>query len=151
MLTSIIAADPFLMSLLSICEQNPPTVPVDATAAEAIRQMLEHHVGAVTVVDSNRVVAGIFTERDVMRRLSLSGRDPNATSIREVMTTPVELATELTSEAEALSIMLERHYRHLPVVDHNGRLIGMLAMRHVLEARIDDLVHQLERARAKVM
>ena len=139
------------MSLLSICEQNPPTVPIEATAAEAIRQMLEHHVGAVTVVDSNRVVAGIFTERDVMRRLSLSGLDPNSTSIREVMTTPVELATELTSEAEALSIMLERHYRHLPVVDNNGRLIGMLAMRHVLEARIDDLVHQLQRAKAKVM
>jgi CBS domain-containing protein len=139
------------MSLLSICEQDPPTVSLEATAAEAISQMLEHHVGAVTVVDSNRVVAGIFTERDVMRRLSLSGLDPNSTPVREVMTTPVELATELTSEAEALSIMLERHYRHLPVVDPNGRLIGMLAMRHVLEARIDDLVHQLERANAKVM
>jgi CBS domain-containing protein len=139
------------MSLLSICEQDPPTVSLEATAAEAISQMLDHHVGAVTVVDSNRVVAGIFTERDVMRRLSLSGLDPNTTPVREVMTTPVELATELTSEAEALSIMLERHYRHLPVVDPNGRLIGMLAMRHVLEARIDDLVHQLERANAKVM
>lgn len=139
------------MSLLSICEQEPPTVSLEATAAQAISQMLEHHVGAVTVVDSNRVVAGIFTERDVMRRLSLSGLDPNTTPVREVMTTPVELATELTSEAEALSIMLERHYRHLPVVDPNGRLIGMLAMRHVLEARIDDLVHQLERANAKVM
>jgi CBS domain-containing protein len=139
------------MSLLSICEQDPPTVSPEATAAEAISQMLEHHVGAVTVVDSNRVVAGIFTERDVMRRLSLSELDPKTTPVREVMTTPVELATELTSEAEALSIMLERHYRHLPVVDPNGRLIGMLAMRHVLEARIDDLVHQLERANAKVM
>jgi CBS domain-containing protein len=139
------------MSLLSICEKDPPTVPLEASAADAIRQMLEYHVGAVTVVDSNHIVAGIFTERDVMRRLSLSGRDPQQTPVREVMTTPVELATELTSEAEALSIMLERHYRHLPVVDPDGRLLGMLAMRHVLEARIDDLVHQLERARAKVM
>lgn len=139
------------MSLLSICEQDPPTVSLDATTADAIREMLENHVGAVTVVDSNRVVAGIFTERDVMRRLSLSGRDPNTTPVREVMTTPVELATELTSEAEALSIMLERHYRHLPVVDHHGKLLGMLAMRHVLESRIDDLIHQLERAKVKVM
>src|SRR5690349_14715233 len=138
------------MSLLSICEQDPPTVSLDATAADAIREMLENHVGAVTVVDSNRIVAGIFTERDVMRRLSLSGRDPNSTPVREVMTTPVELATELTSEAEALSIMLERHYRHLPVVDHHGKLLGMLAMRHVLESRIDDLIHQLERAKVKV-
>jgi CBS domain-containing protein len=140
-----------MSSLLSICEQNPPIVPMEASAAEAIRQMLEHHAGAVTVVDSNHVVAGIFTERDVMRRLSLSGRDPNTTPVNEVMTTPVELATELTSEAEALSIMLERHYRHLPIVDAHGRLLGMLSMRHVLEARIDELVNQLERARAKVM
>jgi CBS domain-containing protein len=139
------------MSLLSICEQQPPTVPLEATAAEAIQQMLDHHAGAVTVVDSNRVVAGIFTERDVMRRVSLSGRDPNSTPVRDVMTTPVELATELTSEAEALSIMLERHYRHLPVVDPHGRLLGMLAMRHVLQARIDELLHQLGRAKAKVM
>lgn len=139
------------MSLLSICEQQPPTVPLEASAADAIRKMLEHHAGAVTVVDSNRVVAGIFTERDVMRRVSLSGRDPNQTPVRDVMTTPVELATELTSEAEALSIMLERHYRHLPVVDPHGRLLGMLAMRHVLQARIDELLHQLGRARAKVM
>jgi CBS domain-containing protein len=139
------------MSLLSICEQNPPTVSLEATAADAISHMLEHHVGAIAIVDSNHVIAGIFTERDVMRRLSLSGRDPNHTPVREVMTTPVELATELTSEAEALSIMLERHYRHLPIVDEHGRLLGMLSMRHVLEARIDELVHQLERARAKVM
>ena len=135
------------MSLLAICEQNPPIVSPDATAADAIRAMLDHHVGAVTVVDSNRIVAGIFTERDVMRKLSLSGKDPNTTPVREVMTTPVELATELTSEGEALSVMLERHYRHLPIVDQEGRLIGMLAMRHVLEARIDELVKQLEKAR----
>jgi len=140
------------MSLLDICEKAPPTVLIDATAADAIRAMLEYHVGAVTVVDSNRVVAGIFTERDVMRRLSLSGRDPHTTMVRDVMTTPVELATVLTSEAEALATMLERHYRHLPIVDSEGRLIGMLAMRHVLEARIDELVRQLERARtARIM
>jgi CBS domain-containing protein len=56
------------------------------------------------------------------------------------------LATEETGEAEALAVMLERHYRHLPVVDPKGRLLGMLALRHVLEARIDDLVQRLEAA-----
>jgi CBS domain-containing protein len=124
---------------------------MDATAADAIRAMLDGHSGAVTVVDSNGVVAGIFTERDVMKRLALSQHDPQQTPVREVMTTPVELATELTSEGEALSIMLERHYRHLPVVDPHGRLLGMLSIRHVLQARLDDLVEQLERARSRVM
>jgi CBS domain-containing protein len=111
--------------------------------------MLKARVGALVVVDSEHVVAGIFTERDVLKRLALSGRDPEATPVREMMTTPVELATEETSEAEALAVMLERHYRHLPVVDHKGRLLGMLALRHVLEARIDDLVQRLEAAHAR--
>jgi CBS domain-containing protein len=109
--------------------------------------MLDEHVGAVVVVDSQRVVAGIFTERDVLKRLALSGKDPAKTPIREMMTTPVELATEHTSEAEALAVMLERHYRHLPVVDNVGRLLGMLSIRHVLEARVDDLLKQLESAK----
>jgi CBS domain-containing protein len=135
------------MSVLRICEQNPPAVSPETSVADTIRRMLEAHVGAVAVVDSDNVVAGIFTERDVMKRLALSGRDPHTAPVRDFMTTPVELATEETTEAEALSAMLEHHYRHLPVVDHCGRLLGMLSIRHVLEARIDELVQQLEVAR----
>jgi CBS domain-containing protein len=134
------------MSILQICERDPVAVPLETSVADAIRCMLKARVGAVVVVDSERVVAGIFTERDVLKRLALSGRNPDATPVREMMTTPVELATEETGEAEALAVMLERHYRHLPVVDHKGRLLGMLALRHVLEARIDDLVQRLEAA-----
>lgn len=132
------------MSLLDICEQHPPVVSPEATVADAVRRMLDEHVGAIAVVDSEHVVAGIFTERDVLKRMSLSGRDPNTTPIREMMTTPVELATEQTTEVEALSVMLERHYRHLPIVDAGGRLLGMLSIRHVLQARIDELLEQLE-------
>jgi CBS domain-containing protein len=136
------------MSVLDICEQNPPAVSPESSVADAIRHMLDQHVGAVAVVDSERVVAGIFTERDVLKRLALSGRDPARTQVREMMTTPVELATEETTEAEALGVMLERHYRHLPVVDNLGRLLGMLSIRHVLEARVDDLLQQLSEAKA---
>ena len=138
------------MSVLDICELNPQAVLPESSVAEAIRQMLDQHVGAVVVVDSERVVAGIFTERDVLKRLALSGRDPTQTSVREMMTTPVELATEQTTEAEALAVMLERHYRHLPVVDSLGRLLGMLSIRHVLEARVDDLLQQLSEARPEI-
>jgi CBS domain-containing protein len=137
------------MSVLQICEQAPASVSVESTVAEAIRQMIDAYAGAVAIIDSERVVAGIFTERDVLARVALSGRDPATTPVRDVMTTPVELATSATTEAEALSVMLERHYRHLPVVDDHGRLLGMLSIRHVLEARIDELVHQLRAAREK--
>lgn len=137
------------MSLLDICEQHPPVVSPEASVAEAIHLMIDERVGAVAVVDTERVVAGIFTERDVLKRFALSGRDPAKTSVREMMTASVELATEETTEAEALSVMLERHYRHLPVVDHGGRLLGMLSIRHVLQARIDALVRQLDVEKAR--
>ncbi len=136
------------MSVIDICEQNPPVVSPETSVADTIRLMLGERVGAVAVVDSERVVAGIFTERDVLKRLALSGHDPGRTKVRELMTTPVELATEETSEAEALSVMLERHYRHLPVVDAAGHLLGMLSIRHLLQARIEELVQQLDAEKA---
>jgi CBS domain-containing protein len=137
------------MSLLQIADQNPTVASFDTTISQAIHNMLENHVGAVCVVDDEGRVAGICTERDIMRRFALSRRDPDATPVRDIMTTPVELATEQMTEAEALSIMLERHYRHLPIVDGDARLLGMLSIRHVLEARIDELVRELDESKAE--
>jgi len=136
------------MTILQMCDSPAPSVSVDATAEEAIRAMLDRHVGAVAVLDDNQRVAGVFTERDVLRRLSLSGRTPSQTPVHEIMTTPVEMATLATTPGEALATMVERHYRHLPVVDENGRLLGMLSIRNVLQERIDTLVQQLDDARS---
>jgi CBS domain-containing protein len=139
------------MKILEMCDPEAASVPVEATAEQAIRTMLDRHVGAVAVIDENQRVAGIFTERDVLRRLSLAERDPRKVSIREVMTTPVELATPATTASEALATMVERHYRHLPIVDDDGRLLGMLSIRNVLEAQIDTLTRQLDQARSVVL
>jgi CBS domain-containing protein len=140
-----------IMNILEMCDAEAASVPVEATAEKAIRTMLDRHVGAVTVIDENHRVAGIFTERDVLRQFSLGERDPRQVSIREVMTTPVEMATRATTAAEALATMVERHYRHLPIVDEDGRLLGMLSIRHVLEAKIDTLTRQLDHARSVVL
>ncbi|MBI1739962.1 MAG: CBS domain-containing protein [Acidobacteriales bacterium] len=136
------------MNILEMCDAEGASVPVEATTEQAIRTMLDRRVGAVAVVDENKRVAGIFTERDVLRRLSLSGKDPSQTAVREVMTTPVEMATLDTTPGQALATMVERHYRHLPIVDDDGRLLGMLSIRNVLQARIDTLTRQLDEARA---
>jgi CBS domain-containing protein len=132
------------MSLLELCDAEAAAVAVEASVADAIRMMLEQHVGAVGVIDSEGRVAGIFTERDVLRKLALSGRDPEHTPVRDLMTTPVELATLATGPGEALATMLERHFRHLPVVDNNGKLLGMLSIRNVLQWRVDDLAQELD-------
>jgi CBS domain-containing protein len=136
------------MNILEMCDSEAASVPVEATAEQAIRTMLDRHVGAVAVVDESHRVAGIFTERDVLRRLSLGERDPRKISVREVMTTPVEMATRATTAAEALGTMVERLYRHLPIVDDDGRLLGMLSLRNVPQAQIDTLMRQLDQARS---
>ena len=132
------------MGVLELCDSEAAAVNVEASVADAIRTMLERHVGAVAVLDSEKKVAGIFTERDVLRKLALSGRDPEKTFVRELMTPSVELATPATGPGEALVTMVERHFRHLPVVDDNGRLLGMLSIRNVLQWRIDDLSQELD-------
>jgi CBS domain-containing protein len=132
------------MSVLELCDREIAAVGLEASVAEAIHKMLDHHVGAVAVVDSDFRVAGIFTERDVLRRLSLSRLDPQTTSVRDLMTTPVEMATCSTGAGEALTIMLDRHFRHLPVADDSGRLLGILSIRNLLEWRVGDLSRELE-------
>lgn len=132
------------MNVLELCDREIAAVPLEASVADAIRTMLELHVGAVSIVDSERRVAGIFTERDVLQKISLSDRDPAAIPVREAMTTPVEMATLNTGAGEALATMIEQHYRHLPIVDDKGKLLGMLSIRHLLQWRVDDLTHELD-------
>ena len=139
------------MNILEMCDWEAATVPLEATVERAIRTMLDRRVGAVAVIDENRRVAGIFTERDVLLRVSLGERDMGKMSVREVMTAPVEMATQATTAGEALATMVERHYRHLPIVDDNGQLLGMLSIRNLLQARIDTLTHQLDQVRSVVL
>lgn len=132
------------MSLLKWCDEGPATVPLLATVQDAVQTMIEKQVGAVAVIDEHGVVAGMFTERDVLAKFALSGRDAKATPVRELMSPMVEMATEETSASEALVVMLERHYRHMPIVDDQGKVLGVCSIRNILEARVDDLLAELD-------
>ena len=131
------------MSLLQLCDEGPATVGIDATVDDAIRTMIDKSVGAVAVVDDQRVVAGMFTERDVLAKFALSGRDPKATPVREMMS---PMGTEAITPSEALAVMIDRHYRHMPIVDDHGKLLGICSIRNILQARVDDLLAQLARS-----
>jgi CBS domain-containing protein len=132
------------MSLLKWCDEGPATVPVEATVEQAVRTMIDKSVGAVAVIDEHGIVAGMFTERDVLAKFALSGRDPRSTPVREMMSPIVEMAPEATTPSEALAVMVERHYRHMPIVDEKGKVLGICSMRNILQARVDDLVAQLD-------
>src|SRR5690349_18284375 len=131
------------MNILEYCDPEPASVLVSSNVAEAIQLMTRRGTGATAVVDQDGVVAGIFTERDVMTRVALSGRDPHQIPITDVMTTPVLMATRNTTIVEATADMVTHQRRHLPVIEDDGRLIGMLSIRHVLELKVDELTAQL--------
>ena len=135
------------MSLLVKLAHKPiVSVGSSARASEAIHAMIEKRVGAALVVEGTRPV-GIFTERDVMSKIVAQKRDPETTPISAVMTSNVELISSKASPTEALRIMVERHFRHLPVVDETGNVVGMLSMRHLMREqirRLEDQVGALE-------
>jgi CBS domain-containing protein len=130
------------MSLLKIAHVPPAFVEPGASVLHAVEVMAEEGVGAVAVVEGGRL-QGIFTERDVMLRVVLKGRRPQDTRISEVMTSPVETVAEETSAEEALTHMLDRHLRHLPIVGQGGALLGMLSIRNLLEHMVEDLSREL--------
>ena len=131
------------MDILKMADVPPSVVEVTATVLEAIELMVRKRVGAVAVVEQDRLL-GIFTERDVMVKVVPARRDPSTTTMAEVMTSPVESASVETTAGEALALMIERHFRHLPIVDAQGRILGMLSIRNLLESRVDDLTRELD-------
>ena len=133
------------MSLLKIAHAPAATVEPGATVFDAVSVMARERVGAVAVVEKNgkSQLRGIFTERDLMLRVVQQERNPRQTPVREVMTSPVETASEETTAAEALTLMLERHLRHLPLVGGDGQLLAMLSIRNLLEDQVEDLKRTL--------
>ena len=106
--------------------------PVTATATEplhtAVRRMHDHRVGSVVVVEGNTAV-GIVTERDVLRA-SANGDTPGI-GVATVMSAPVDTVDVATPVEQALRLMRERGYRHMPVTDH-GHPVGVVSLRDLL-------------------
>jgi CBS domain-containing protein len=125
------------MGLMRLAQETPEVSP-DVSVRDAVRVMTDAQVGALAVT-SGRKIVGIFTERDLMTRVVHAGRDAASTPIREVMSRPVETVPNSTSVAGAAAIMRERHIRHLAVVDQNGDLLGLIALRYLLYELMNDL------------
>ena len=106
--------------------------------------MLKYEVGAVAVIDDFQQIAGIFTERDVLVKVALSDRSPSSTPVRKLMTSPARTATSEVTPAEALNVMIDGHFRHLPIVGGHGKLLGILSIRNLLRWRADDLSNELD-------
>ena len=116
------------------------------SVAEAASRMKQGNVGAILVVEADRLV-GIFTERDALFRVVACGRDPAATPLREVMTANPETVSPDETFGYALLVMYERGFRHLPVVE-SGWPIGVLSARHALDPDLEEFAAEAARRKA---
>jgi CBS domain-containing protein len=129
--------------LLTLAQRPPVIVAPDASVHEAVETMSKNRVGAIGVVEGDRLV-GIFTERDVMERVVLHLRDPGKTRVAEVMTSPVKSIRADRDPKLALEQMVKRHIRHLPITDDANRILGMLSIRNLLQDQLENAKHDAE-------
>ena len=110
--------------------ESPRTVSSDATVVEAARVMRDDDVGLVPVVDGDRLV-GTVTDRDIAIRLVAEERDPSSTTVREIASTDLVTIDPEQELGEALRLMAQHQVRRLPVVEEDGRLVGIVAQADV--------------------
>jgi CBS domain-containing protein len=124
------------------------SVAPEVTVLDAVRKMNQERVGALLVCVSNELV-GIFTERDVMMRVVDAGLDPTSTKVVDVMTSEVVTVRSSTGVQDAMAVISERRFRHLPVID-DGKLLGVVSSGDLTrwvsrnqEGHIQDLVNYI--------
>ena len=109
-------------------EKGHDVLRIDAqdSVFDAVRRMVEANVGALLVMESGSI-AGIVTERDYLRRVTLEGRTDRETPVGEIMTSPLVVATPETTIDECMALMTDRRIRHVPVVA-DGDVVGIVSI-----------------------
>lgn len=134
------------MLLGAILKEKPQalfTISENASVKEAVDIMAESNVGCVMVMDHGRL-QGLFTERDLMRRVVHQGRDPQATTVAEVMTTEIATVSPRITVGEAMALCTQKRLRHLPVYDDNNDLLGMVSAGDLTKWAISEQEHTIE-------
>ena len=118
------------------------------TVAEAAQHMSGLHVGAILVLDHEEL-RGVFSERDLMKRVVLEGRDPKTTPVGQVMSTDVVTIDELASLEEAMEAMHGHNCRHLPVM-RGAHVVAFLSMRDLMNYELARKTEELHHMRAYI-
>ena len=114
------------------------SVPPGVTVREAAKAMAEENVGAAVILDGEKLV-GLFTERDVLKRVLLQDLDVDAVPVTDVMTREIVCAEDSQNVADARWLMTRHHIRHLPVLNSRGDLVGVLSIRDLVHAQMEEL------------
>lgn len=134
-----------LSDVLDAKGHNVWSVSPESSAYEALELMAEKDVGALVVIDQDKVI-GMFSERDYARKLALKSKSSKETTVADVMTKPVCYVLPWISLSECMTLMTNKHVRHLPVID-NDKLVGIVTIGDVVKAIISEqesVIHELK-------
>ena len=128
----------------SMSQRNVVSLGPAATVHEAACVMTRANCGSLLIIDSSGVLLGILTERDLMTRVLAKALDPATTGVTKVMTPNPRCVPPEMGVADAVLIMIERGFRHLPIVTDAGRILGVFSVRDALPLEVNTAVSLAE-------
>jgi len=138
-----------LKEVLAAKGRRVVTVPAKSSIADAIRTMHAEKVGAVLVPDGEACPVGIFTERDVVRLYADGDRNLDTVAVESRMTCSIVVGRLSTSVDEALGLMTEGRFRHLPVIEE-GRLLGLVSIGDLVKVKLEETAQEAQALRAYI-
>ena len=127
---------------------NPCSIDSDKPVAYAAKMMRDEDVGLAPIVEGNRLV-GTLTDRDIAIRVVAEGKDPESTKVMEIASTEIVTVDPQQGLDEALGLMAKHQVRRLPVVEEDGRLVGVVAQadvaRNADDARTGEVVEEISK------
>jgi CBS domain-containing protein len=141
------------MNLSRILATKPEriiTIADEATIREAVAQLAEHKIGALIVVNADGSLCGILSERDIVR-WAAKHEDVMSQPVGQVMTHDVVVGLPQDDIMSVAHVMTERRFRHLPVVDENRKVIGMISIGDVMKAQRDAYRGEIDTLETQIM
>src|SRR3954449_5566304 len=135
-------------SVRDLMSSNPCSIDSDKSIAHAAKMMRDEDVGLAPIVEGDRLV-GTVTDRDIAIRVVAEGKDPESTKVKEIASTDLVTVDPQQNLDEALRLMAQHQVRRLPVVEEDGRLVGVVAQADVAEEakpkKVGELVEEISR------
>ena len=140
------------MKVIDMAVHDVATISADKSITECAAQMRSEHVGSLVIVDTEQKPIGMITDRDIAIEVVALQKDAINTKVSDVMTTPVVTAQFDESMVVALARMREFGIRRLPIVDHEGRLVGVISNSNLVEelsSLLEGLVRNIHSSKAR--
>lgn len=140
------------MKVIDMAVHEVATSTADKTICDCARQMRLEHVGSLVVVNDDQTPLGMITDRDIAIEVVARNLDPMKLTVRDVMTTPVVTAGPSESMVVALARMREFGVRRLPIVDEEGKLVGVISNSNLVEelsSLLDSLVRNIHSSKTR--